>query len=94
MTLARIGNRTINLALIVEFIDLDGPENRVELVLLTGATIALEGEAADAIRRFISRNAMDLLAAEPDPAAPGEFSRNVRGGPGLLDPADRAEQRG
>lgn len=65
MTLLRIGQEFINLGLITKFRLLIQPEDdgcglRIEAVLLNGAVVAIEGEDAPKLKRYLIANSSSL----------------------------------
>lgn len=75
MNLVRIGAKTFNLSLVMRYeenVDPDMPSGsrRLELVFVNGATAALEGEDAEAMRRYLVSNSTAIALNVEE----GEFS--------------------
>ena len=79
MNLVRIGSRTINLGLVIQILEPSadpdlpigsGLARRLELSFVNGSTTALEGEEAEALRRYLMQNSASLNAAPSE----NEFS--------------------
>lgn len=75
MTLLRIGQEFINLGMVAKFRMVPQPEEeglglRVEAVLLNGAVVAIEGEDALKLRRYLVANSTSLDTEPPS----AEFS--------------------